>query len=623
MYSYNQVRRQLSSAAIHGDLSSGQPHTDAPAETSYGFPSHPAVQMTGLGFGDNQRESPADRFNTASENISNQGNNEHFLEVMCEQMALNRIPAVEPAIFDGKNSLAFPLWQKSFDSMVSNRAMTMTDRVNLLNRYLGGEARSAIEGYLTMPPEEAYNGAYRLLVERYGDSFELANDYCKKLKSWPHISGTDMTGLRHYVDYLKQCLSAKSTLRGLSILDAESENIDMAKRLPMWLSRRWSRKVSNYREEYNDSPSFEIFVSFLAKEDKMAHDPVARALQRSETTKKASRGLSFASEGSRPTGIGSNFGACAFCKEIHSILTCTKFRIKSWAFRIQYVKDNRLCFACLNKGHQARDCRSRKVCEFCQGRHPTIMHTDQVDSPGTAIESSATTCASNDNLSYTSRKSSMVVPVYVSHVDHPTKQVVVYAMLDTQSDTSFITERTARDLGLTGKEVRLSLSTMTSNDKIIRCRRFNGLQVRGFNSQLNIDLPGVFSRPSIPINRDHIPCAEMLDGWPHLEILRDKLMPKIGCEVGLLIGYDCPRALVTKKVISTSDNSDGPYGLKTDLGWSVMGIVTQSTVDSQDSIGYSHHIVSSQVNGSQIPERIKEVVSPSANAAKDVYPLLR
>ncbi|KAL6490189.1 hypothetical protein MHYP_G00005340 [Metynnis hypsauchen] len=41
------------------------------------------------------------------------------------------------------------------------------------------------------------------------------------------------------------------------------------------------------------------------------------------------------------------------------------------------------------------------------------------------------------------------------------------------------------------------------------------------------------------------------------------------CEVGLLIGYDCSRALAPRQVITGGD--DEPYAIKTDLGWSIVG----------------------------------------------------
>ena len=546
-------------------------------------------------------------------NNSTQSDTNRVLEVMCGQLALTRIPASVPATFDGKNPLMFPLWKINFDALTSNKAMTDTDRLNLLCRYLDGEARRSIEGYLMLPSDRAYRESYHVLIERYGDKFELANSYCDRLRSWPRISGTDAAGLRRYVDYLKQCLHSKSTLKGLNILDVESENSAITRKLPVWLSREWSRRVAAFRERNDEFPSFAHFVDFLSKEDKLAHDPFTLSLHKAEPTKGPNRGVSFAAEGNQTAGGGNSFGGCAFCKERHFVNSCTKFRIKAADFRMKFARENRLCFACLNRGHQARECRNRQICEICQRRHPTALHSDEPTRTDTPVPSSATTCVSNKFSSHPTQKSSMVVPVYVSHIDNPTKCKVVYAMLDTQSDTSFITEETAEDLGLNGKEVRLSLSTMTSTDQIVKCQRYDRIQVRGFNGQTQIALPSLFSRRAIPINYDHIPCAEMVSDWPHLHTLRHQLMPKSNCKVGLLIGYDCPRAILPADVISDPHNPNSPFGLKTELGWSIMGVIRHSEVEDLDAIGHSHRIASSQITGSQIvlPKSIKEVASPA------------
>ena len=522
----------------------------------------------------------------------------HMLEVVRGQMALSWVPMGPPDIFDGRDPLSFPLWKIAFDALVDKAAMSATDKLNILNHSLGGSAKAAVQGYLMLEPHEAYDAAYKQLNKRYGNNVSLGNSFRDRLRAWPRISGTDNTGLRNYVDYLQQCKTAMSSFRNVSILDNESENAD---------------KVAAHSEENEVFPSFSDFVDFLDKEDRIAHDPITKGFLKSNNARNQIHAGSFVSEGHKTAVVGSIFGACGFCRERHSIHVCNNFKTKSLDFRMKFVRDNHLCFACLNTGHLARDCRNRKTCEICQGRHPTVMHTSERSSANSPQQSSATTCASSDHSAYAIRKSSMVVSVYISHTDNPDRHKVAFAMLNTQSDTSFITEKTARDLGLVGKDVRLSLSTMTSSDKIIKCKRFNGLQVRGFSSQVNIALPGVFSRQSIHINYDHNPCAEMLNDWPHLEKLRDQLMPKIGCEVGLLIGYNCPRALVTREVIGPPDNSDCPYGLKTELGWSIMGVITRSPVETSDQFGHSHRIASTQITGSQIviPQRTKEIVSPA------------
>ena len=206
----------------------------------------------------------------------------------------------------------------------------------------------------------------------------------------------------------------------------------------------------------------------------------------------------------------------------------------------------------------------------------------------------------------------MVLPVRVSHINNPGREQIVYAMLDTQSDSSFITEGTARALGLQGVDTRLSLSTMTASDKVVRCQRYGGLEIRGLSSNQKIPLPPVFSRRVIPINYQHIPCPEMVDYWPHLEDLRDKITPRMDVEVGLLIGYDCSRALEPLEVVSAPEATNGPFGQRTELGWGIVGVISQSRNTSMNRSGYSHHIVANQITESQIvlQRYSKEVLSP-------------
>ncbi|XP_063436812.1 uncharacterized protein LOC134718246 [Mytilus trossulus] len=97
----------------------------------------------------------------------------------------------------------------------------------------------------------------------------------------------------------------------------------------------------------------------------------------------------------------------------------------------------------------------------------------------------------------------------------------------------------------------------------------------------------------MPANRSHIPTAEMALRWSYLEHIAEKLMPVQDCEFGLLIGYNCPRALIPREVIPSIDN--GPYGQKTDLGWGIVGIVDPLQIDNCDSIGFSHRTLALEV----------------------------
>ncbi|CAC5387607.1 unnamed protein product [Mytilus coruscus] len=176
---------------------------------------------------------------------------------------------------------------------------------------------------------------------------------------------------------------------------------------------------------------------------------------------------------------------------------------------------------------------------------------------------------------------------------NPENERLVYALLDTQSDTTFVLDETRRALGLSETDVKLSLSTMHAENHIVDSRKIKGLMVRGFDSEVKIPLPNVFTRTIIPANRSHIPTAEMARRWSYLEHIAEKLMPVRDCEFGLLIGYNCPRALILREVIPSIDN--GPYGQKIDLGWGIVGIVDPLQIDNCDSIGFSPRTLALEV----------------------------
>ncbi|VDI18897.1 Hypothetical predicted protein [Mytilus galloprovincialis] len=134
---------------------------------------------------------------------------------------------------------------------------------------------------------------------------------------------------------------------------------------------------------------------------------------------------------------------------------------------------------------------------------------------------------------------------------------------------------------------------MYAENHIVDSRKIKGLVVRGFDSEVRIPLPQVFTCDIIPANRSYIPTAEMARRWSYLEHIAEKLIPVQDCEFVLLIGYICPRALIPREVKPSIDN--GPYGQKTDLGWGIVGIVDPLQIDNCDSIRFSHRTLALEV----------------------------
>ncbi|XP_020567593.2 uncharacterized protein LOC105356562 [Oryzias latipes] len=167
-----------------------------------------------------------------------------------------------------------------------------------------------------------------------------------------------------------------------------------------------------------------------------------------------------------------------------------------------------------------------------------------------------------------SSNTSMIVPVWVSTIDGETEKLV-YALLDTQSDTTFVDQDVSNALKAKSCPVKLRLTTMVGRDMTVKSQRVSGLRVRGYFSSSYINLPHVYTKDCIPVNRAHIPTNETASKWNHLSKIVDEIPPLQDCEVGLLIGYNCARAMAPRDVIP--GGNEEPYAVQTDLGWSIVG----------------------------------------------------
>lgn len=145
-------------------------------------------------------------------------------------------------------------------------------------------------------------------------------------------------------------------------------------------------------------------------------------------------------------------------------------------------------------------------------------------------------------LTQSSSATSSIVPVLISTVEEPQREVLTYALLDMQSDSTFILEDLLDDLNAITQPVQLRLSTMTAVDTITAIKRVRGLQVRGLQGANSINLQQAYTRDFIPVDKSYIPIKRTELQWPHLKHLANQLPPLQNSEVGLLIRYDCPSA---------------------------------------------------------------------------------
>ena len=75
-------------------------------------------------------------------------------------------------------------------------------------------------------------------------------------------------------------------------------------------------------------------------------------------------------------GIGVGSGKCVVCAGLHQLWNCEEFKRKSYADRINTLREYRLCDNCFKMGHIARGCLQKSACyvEGCNRKHMTVIH---------------------------------------------------------------------------------------------------------------------------------------------------------------------------------------------------------------------------------------------------------
>ena len=161
-----------------------------------------------------------------------------------------------------------------FQLLIERKNIPVSEKIYYLRNYVGGPARKAVESYFLLETDMAYHTACNTLVERYGSSFVIAKAFRDKLSLRLKIGMKDSSELREFSDLLRGCEAAMSQIKSLEVLNNCSKNQRMLSKLPDWLTARWNRKVTQFEEESGLFPTFSNFVDFVAREAKIACNPV-------------------------------------------------------------------------------------------------------------------------------------------------------------------------------------------------------------------------------------------------------------------------------------------------------------------------------------------------------------
>ena len=581
---------------------------------------------------------------------------QHVLESMTKLM---KKPPTDIEKFDG-DALLYRRFVRQFNNYIGAFCENDYERLTYLEQFTSGEAHRVVMGYTNLDSSTGYAAAMKELNNRYGNEEVIASAYVQKALNWPVIKISDVKALDEYSIFLRECLHAIEEVGALGVLEYQGNLKAMVERLPYVLHDRW-RTVVESRISAGKRIKFTDLVDFVSLEARKARNPIygrdvlkcptekdsTKVKKQNRQSTKSADSRSLATKAAREAKKtpekqeedNDKQVSCISCSGNHDLDACKEFQKKPLEERQKWIKSKGICFGCLEQGHLNKNCQNRKKCRECQKRHPTAFHDfyearkqseaknsenqkrEEKRDEQTRVKESDAVISLCMNSSRSNR-TTMAVPVYVSHKSNPLQEKLVYALLDTQSEKHFVSNTVCADLGIEGIETHLELSTMSSDITVMNCRRVTGLTIRGYNCVKKIAIPTAYTHNSIPVNRDHIPSRETAKGWKHLEKIAQEMLPKANYEIGLLVGYECEKAFEPVNFIPACN--EGPFAVKTDLGWSIIGRTStndHNDDDEQGKIIHSHRIVTKETIPNAIHHRetvefsvkttnVKEVINP-------------
>ncbi|XP_053699167.1 uncharacterized protein LOC128746143 [Sabethes cyaneus] len=271
--------------------------------------------------------------------------------------------------FDGRYE-SWPKFKAMFKDLVDRGPDPPAVKLYHLDKSLIGSAAGLIDAKTIN--EGNYAHAWQLLEERYENKRHSIDNHISGLLNLKRMSKENHSELRNLVD---ECTRHVESLKYLEQeFTGVSEQILvhlLAKALDKETRRRWETTIV-----HGELPQYADTLKFLKDQ--------CFVLERCESTTKPQQTQSKTVVTAKPNSqksyaiTSSEYEVkCDFCSKPHANFTCSEFRSLSIPQRLAKVREKRVCFNCLRKGHQGKNCPSDKTCFKCKRRHHSLLHLEE------------------------------------------------------------------------------------------------------------------------------------------------------------------------------------------------------------------------------------------------------
>ena len=346
------------------------------------------------------------------------------------------LPLVTLKKFNGDPS-RFPAFMNGFESLVKQKVKDPARLFHTLLEYCEGDALRVIGDFSVLPSDEAYKASLRVLEQHFGQSHQVARALVSSLLNYEHLEKNRNVPLgKKLLEFSAKMTSVSATLRKYKreadVNSSETLKVLVAK-LPSYAINEWKKDAARIYEKGNE-PNLDDLIGLvgrLASRENHTYSEVQSARERREYAPRDDRNNTRARNQSNPqakiTTMATDAkerrdskelkpgmlkspnkgqrpsGECLYCKKPHEIDNCFKFKSLEATARMEFGRDEKLCFNCLKRGHLSPNCRFYSKCLVpgCKGKHNSLFHGTGGSSPsGSGVIGSKSVPSSSSGLNH-------------------------------------------------------------------------------------------------------------------------------------------------------------------------------------------------------------------------------
>ncbi|XP_048483606.1 uncharacterized protein LOC125489951 [Plutella xylostella] len=508
-----------------------------------------------------------------------------------------KLPIIKIPNFDG-TYYKWMEFKETFTSLIhDNEKIKNIHKFHYLNSYLEGEASRVICNLEVN--DLNYVKAWQLLCERFDNKRQLINNHLKSLLSFESVRETDKS-LRFIIDHVSK------NLRALSTLGLPTDKWDMliifmvSAKLDPSTFFKWEEN----RNTLPDIPTLEQFFQFLKNRADVL-ETVQRSRQHDRS--KPNNNHNFNSQNraqtkamvvtskEAPSSPPKFHFECVECKANHRLYECPTFKSKKPEERMSLVTALKLCTNCLRGGHNSRYCKLPGSCRLCKQKHNSLLHQSN--------EVSDSNQSSSLTMSAQSSTEVLLCTAMVKLINPATNQSIkVRALLDSGSQSSFITEAVKNKLSLTPQPSNtniVGIGNTPINLKTERC----ALQLQSNDSSYDVKMTCLI----MPKISDNLP--KVAFDIRHLNLSDFSLADPSFNEpspIEMLIGADLFWDIIGSQQHSLGEKN--PILRSSKFGWLIAGPIITKTIPTKNNKNSNKNILCRSVGEECSDPSIKSII---------------